>query len=127
MALIPTASGHRKVKLGRSATIGVHRLVIQAFRGLAPKGYQCRHLNGNPSDNRIENLQWGTAAENYNDRRGHGTANDGERHGNAKLTDDAVRAIRSSDEPGPALANRYGVTPSTISGVRLRKSWRLVQ
>lgn len=123
---IRTRSGRLKIKLGRTATVGIHRLVLLAFRGPAGDDQECRHLNGNPLDNRIENLAWGTKVENYNDRRAHGTDNAGERHGNARLTAEAVRAIRASDESGPVLATRYGVTVVTISSVRLRKSWKSV-
>lgn len=45
----------------------VHLLVAEAFIGPRPKGAVCRHLNDNPSDNRIENLRWGTASENQQD------------------------------------------------------------
>lgn len=32
---------------------------------------ECRHLNGNPVDNRLENLCWGTHSENeYDKHRG---------------------------------------------------------
>lgn len=33
----------------------------------------CRHLNGNPYDNRLENLAWGTPSENMLDKVRHGT------------------------------------------------------
>lgn len=50
----------------------VHRLVLEAFVGPCPAGMECRHLNGNPSDNRLENLAWGTKRENGYDRVLHG-------------------------------------------------------
>jgi hypothetical protein len=34
---------------------------------------QCRHLNGIPTDNRIENLCYGTISENIRDQVRHGT------------------------------------------------------
>lgn len=51
----------------------VHRLVVEAFQGPRPEGYECRHLNGDKADNRLENLQWGTQSENALDRVRHGT------------------------------------------------------
>jgi hypothetical protein len=33
---------------------------------------QCRHLDGNPSNNRPDNLRWGTAKENAADMIRHG-------------------------------------------------------
>ena len=53
----------------------VHRLVLAAFTGEFPEGMQVCHNNGNPQDNRIENLRWGTISDNTNDRVRHGTHN----------------------------------------------------
>lgn len=51
----------------------VHRLVLEAFSGKNMKDMIVRHLNGNPSDNRLENLRWGTNSENVRDSIAHGT------------------------------------------------------
>lgn len=45
----------------------VHRLVLEAFDRPRKSGELCRHLNDDPLDNRIENLCWGTPAENNYD------------------------------------------------------------
>lgn len=50
----------------------VHRAVLESFVGPAPEGYICRHLNDNPSDNRLSNLAWGTLSENMDDRTRNG-------------------------------------------------------
>ena len=60
-------------KSGRSRESLVHRQVILAFKGSPPARMECRHLNGEPTDNRIENLQWGTRSENTVDQVVHGT------------------------------------------------------
>jgi hypothetical protein len=62
----------RLSKDGRKKHLNVHRLVATAFHGPAPEGYECRHLNGDPTDNRAVNLRWGTSAENSADIRLHG-------------------------------------------------------
>ncbi len=51
----------------------VHHLVLEAFDRPKPAGMECRHLNGQPGDNRLENLRWGTSSENSFDvvRHGH--------------------------------------------------------
>jgi len=54
---------------------------------------------------------------------GRGGAHPGEDHHKAKLTDDAVRAIRASRETNAALADRYGVATATISLARRGLSW----
>lgn len=50
----------------------VHVLVCEAFHGDRPEGQQVRHLNGISTDNRAENLAWGTQSENMIDRVLHG-------------------------------------------------------
>ena len=45
----------------------IHRLVADAFIP-NPRGLPLvRHLNDNPSDNRVENLRWGTQTDNMRD------------------------------------------------------------
>jgi hypothetical protein len=65
--------GHLSVALGRNNSQCVHKLVLTAFVGFAPENYECLHINGNPSDNRLSNLRWGTRSENIYDAVKHGT------------------------------------------------------
>lgn len=50
-----------------------HILVLEAFVGPRPPGAVARHLDGNPRNNALGNLVWGTSSENALDRVGHGT------------------------------------------------------
>lgn len=65
--------GHLSVALGRRNSQCVHKLVLLAFVGPAPDRHECCHNNGNPADNRLENLRWGTRRENILDAVRHGT------------------------------------------------------
>ena len=51
----------------------VHRLVLEAFVGPCPEGYETRHRNGDKTDNRLLNLMWGTRSDNRLDNVEHGT------------------------------------------------------
>lgn len=52
----------------------VHRLVCEAFNGPPPfPGALVRHLNDVKTDNRAENLAWGTMKENHADAVRNGT------------------------------------------------------
>jgi hypothetical protein len=113
-----------------------HRLVLLAFAGPCPPGMQCRHLDGNPKNNRVENLAWGTPLENAADKHRHGTTARGpwmaknrvrgERHHKAKLTEQQVREVLDSCESHAALGRRFGVNKTTIFAIRRGKNWRSV-
>lgn len=54
---------------GKNKTRPVHRLVLEAFVGPAPEGYHgCHYPDSNPSNNRLENLRWGSVADNARDK-----------------------------------------------------------
>lgn len=58
---------------GTRTRAGVGALVLTAFVGPCPPGLECCHNNGNPNDNRVENLRWDTHSENVLDQVRHGT------------------------------------------------------
>jgi hypothetical protein len=52
--------GHLYVNLVRGGvkkSRAVHRLVLEAFVGPCPPGYQCCHWDGVATNNRVENLR----------------------------------------------------------------------
>lgn len=77
--LKPALTGDRANYLSVNLTGGgrrwkpkVHYLVLAAFVGPRPHGYQVRHLDGDPANNTVANLAWGTASENRWDTIRHG-------------------------------------------------------
>lgn len=72
----------------------VHNLLLKAFIKKRPKGYQCRHMDGNKLNNNLSNLVWGTAKENQADRLKHGTDNRGSHHPQSKYSDLFVRSVK---------------------------------
>lgn len=80
----PNKDGYLRVRIlinGRRIKKTVHGLVCSAFHGPNPGGLQVRHKDGSRTNNRPENLCWGTAKENAQDRIAHGTNAAGERNG----------------------------------------------
>lgn len=53
-----------------------------------------------------------------------GSASQGEKNNFSKLTDENVRAIRSSTEKSSALAHKFGVTRNNINMIKSRKTWK---
>jgi hypothetical protein len=55
-------------KSGKKTRKHVHQLVAEAFIGPKPEGLQVRHLDHSRTNNRLNNLKYGTAKENSADR-----------------------------------------------------------
>lgn len=87
----------------------VHRLVLAAFVGPQPVGMEALHGDGDPANNRLTNLRWGTHSENQYDQVAHGT------HPNASK--DECRAGHPFDE-----ANTYRYPGRTKRACRERRS-----
>lgn len=117
--------------LGRkTVTKKVHSLVAETFLGKKPSiDHEVCHNDGNPDNNLLENLRWGTAKENAQDRIRHGRNNSpvGTKCHNAKLTDEIVLEIRRSKMTNRYLGEKYGVPNSTIFCVKNFKTWRHVK
>jgi hypothetical protein len=118
-------NGYIYASLGPGVHQYVHVLVLEAFVG--PRaGPETRHLNGDPSDNCVGNLCWGSVSANQLDRREHGTSNAGERNGSSKLTEPDVRSIRLLSSGGakvPDIARRLGHPIETVRDIVKHKTW----
>lgn len=114
--------GYQKVHLsknGKSRHHTVHSLVLEAFGTTRPEGLVCRHLDGNPANNHIDNLAWGTQSENHRDCYEYGGT-----HGRGKLTREQVLEIRARLAEGARqadLAREYGVHFMNIHAIKTRE------
>ena len=119
----PSNFGHLSVVLGRNQTRMVHDLVLRSFVGPPPTKHECCHINGDPKDNRLSNLRWGTRSENNIDAVRHGRK--------SKLTAKQVVAIRRQLKihvhgKQTQLAKRYGVSLCTINAIKFNRVYRHV-
>ncbi len=121
--------GYGVLRVGESARLA-HRVVWTLERGPIPEGMNALHRCDNPGCVRLDHLFLGTLADNNADMkakgRQRGPSMKGTTNPNAKLTDNAVRAIRRSSAMGVDLARRYGVSQMVISAIRNGKSWKHV-
>lgn len=67
MTLTRKPSGHLIIFITRVGQRFVHRLVLEAFIGPRPEGMICCHYDGNPQNNKPENLRWDTHYGNAQD------------------------------------------------------------
>lgn len=118
---------------GHPTAIPFHRLVATAFIRPPTEGECVNHIDGTKTNNVPANLEWVTFAENLRHAQRTGLSappvtRRGSAHGNAKLTEDAVREIRAGKGKIPAaqLAAQFGVKVSTIYTLHGRSSWKHV-
>lgn len=134
-------SGYPAIHLTRQRkrrTRVIHQLVLEAFVGPRPAGYDCNHKDGDKTNNHLDNLEWVTRRENILHAQrilgrsaGFADGRNGEETSNAKLTEEQVRIIRqryaTENILQKELAAEYEVWPTTISRIIRRETWSHVQ
>ena len=118
-------SGYQVVNLsceGFNQQRKVHQLVLEAFVGPRSDGQQCRHLDNDPANNKLENLVWGSAKENGKDKSAHGAAK-GDRNPKAKVTAFQAYMVQTSSLKGAALSKVTGLTRQHIYRIQSGRRW----
>ena len=97
----------------------VHRLILLTFTGPCPQGEEGIHIDGDSMNNHIENLRYGTHAENCQDRT---------RHGRHRFLPSEIPAIRQRIASAPrggraALAKELGVSTHLLERIASRKAY----
>lgn len=97
------------------------------FNGPLNSNIHVCHRCDNPPCVNLNHLFTGTHADNMRDMRQKGRMvmpkSQGVHNSSAVLTEKQVLEIRESQEMGIVLARIYNVSRSTISEIRLRKTW----
>ena len=122
--------GYKIVYLSRNArdiTMGVHRAMGLAFIPNLDQKPMINHINAIRDDNRLENLEWCTNAENIKHSFDMGiSCNKGDNHPNRVLTMDMVRAIRQELATGKTpkeVSEIIGTKRRNVYAVRDRQNW----
>lgn len=98
----------------KGTTYLMHRFVLETFVGLHPYRMFACHVNGNPCDNRLGNLRWGTHQENMAEKRG------------SKITLTDAKEIRRLSATGVSqrkLASQYSIARVTVREILDHKIW----
>lgn len=131
MTVSPNKTGHQRVSLTHAEKRRcnyVHRLVLLAFVGPCPPGYEARHFpDRDTSNNRPSNLRWGTRSENACDRARDGSLN-GEKNGRATTTAVVIRQLRTEYAAGGVtyaeLARKHELPLTVVSQAVRRSTWK---
>lgn len=105
----------------------VHQLV--ALNYLAPvEGKDCvNHIDGNKTNNTVDNLEWCTPTENNLHRTNVLRKCLGEENGLSKLTDQEViemRRLRATGMSCPKIAKMFGIADSVSWKICTNKMWK---
>lgn len=113
-------------KEGKYYAFTAHSIVLREFIGPRPEGKECRHLDGNPQNPRLDNLEWATHQNNCEDKKRHGTARIGQDNINAKLTHDEVVQIKKHlaiNVSQAVIARKFDISPQTICNIAHERTW----
>lgn len=111
---------------GNSVKMRVHHAVLLAFIGEPLSDQECRHLNGDRSDNRLENLAWGTRLENVQDRRRHGRMPIPHESKFTRLIPQDIPVIRrlQGAYSSRTVASMFKTSHTTIQKIWRRERWK---
>lgn len=112
---------------GKTRRFMVHILVANAFLGVRPPGCEINHKDGDKTNPRADNLEYLPLKQhrNIHPLRG-GALLKGEEKIQHKLTEQAVRDIRTSRKTNRELASIYGVHHKAIWSIKHGYTWRHV-
>lgn len=123
-------SGYKVVSIRNGGTklqCRVHRIIWIAQNGIIPDGYCIDHINNNKLDNRIENLQLLTPAENSTKAAKDGLYKTGLDNKATKLDPDLKDEIaylyHYTDFTQRQLADVYGISKSRINQIIKEIGW----
>ena len=101
----------------------VHSLVAEAFIGPRPDGCVIRHRDGDPSNNRLDNLVYGTQSDNLRDcyLSYDGVAGSGKLHANDVQE---IRRRLKTGESQISIAEAFGVSRSAINHIHKGRTYK---
>lgn len=110
---------------GKPKTLLTHRMVALSFIPNKESKPCVNHVDGNPRNNAVDNLEWVSYRENnlHSIKEGRRSYCGGEKNPNSKLKTSDVIKIRGSKLKGVFLAKKFNVDPGTISSIRNNKTW----
>ncbi len=124
-------NGYNHVSLsvqGRATKIRVHRIVATAFIPNCNNKDTVNHIDGNKTNNNVNNLEWATIGENIRHAHKTGLTNShGENNTSSVLKYDEVVKIRDLHKTGKylhrELAEMFGVSRRNIGYIVNKSSW----
>lgn len=114
----------------RRTRLYIHRLVAEAFVPGKFENAHVNHINGRKDDNRAENLEWVTNAQNIEKAWQDGLVDlRGEKHPSSKLTEQSIHEIKRLAADGMsnmAIARKFSICNSMVGHILKGRRWAIV-
>jgi hypothetical protein len=124
-----TKDGYLEVNLsekGVTKKFNIHRLVAETFL-CNPEGLpQVNHLDGDPGNNHLQNLEWCSASRNQIHSCDVLGKNRGSKQHMARLSESDVRSILrllANNIGVTRIAKMFSVSPVTIANIKAGSTW----
>lgn len=118
--------GHLQVSISKNGKVKkylVHRIVAKAFIKNPDLKPCINHINCNPADNRVENLEWCTDRENKKHAKDNKLFQSSTNRYNAKFSTEQILTIHSLNWPHTKIADHYKVAQSVITRIKNFKTY----
>lgn len=123
-------SGYIKASLASPEGIKytkIHQIVARNFLSNPNNLPHVCHIDGDGTNNNVDNLYWGTPKENEADKERHGRRQHGEDRSLAKLCEKQVRVAKhciNLKVPSSIISKMLNVTPTVIWQIARGISWK---
>ena len=109
---------------GKKFSYYVHRLVAFHFIRPPVDGEEINHVDFNPLNNHVSNLEWVTSKQNSIHSRGNmSKAKQGEKHPKSKMTDKQaiqIKRLRKQGKSYKEIAAAYNITTGDVANITTR-------
>ena len=122
---VKTNKGYIQIAL-HGKNIRLNRLIAENFIPNPQKYPEAHHLDGNPLNNKIENLEWGDALSNAQDRERHGRTYNGTQHWSAKINEFIAMEIFRCKDSLMNIAKKYSVSKKLVLLIKQKKIWKKI-
>lgn len=105
----------------------VHRLVAQTFIPNPENLPEVNHIDGNKSNNRVQNLEWVTRSQNAQHAMDNGiNTNRGVTHTRSKLTAEQIKEIRIIKGKYRDIGKVYGICAQSVCNIKNQKTYKSI-
>ena len=107
-------------------TARIHRLVAENFIPNPDNKKEVNHIDGDKTNNRVDNLEWVTPTENKIHNHRLGITRRGERHQNSILTEEQAIQVKKLIKLGYSqseIVKKTGLRNSMINNIKRNNTW----